>query len=86
MEFSGWLAWWVWWVVHIAYLVGYRNRIAVMMGWAWQYFAFSRGARLITGRWWTGAAERAAYEPTASKDPDAEPLAKPSLVGPGDDC
>lgn len=56
-EFSGWFAWWVWWVVHIAYLVGFRNRIAVMMGWAWQYFAFSRGARLITGRWWAGAAE-----------------------------
>ncbi|MCK5941948.1 MAG: FAD-dependent oxidoreductase, partial [Planctomycetes bacterium] len=57
MEFTGWFAWWVWWVVHIAYLVGFRNRIAVMMGWAWQYFAFARGARLITGRWWTGADE-----------------------------
>jgi NADH dehydrogenase len=52
MQFSGWFAWWVWWVVHIAYLIGFRNRIAVMMGWAWQYFLFSRGARLITGRTW----------------------------------
>ena len=51
-EFTGFLAWWVWWIVHIAYLVGFRNRIAVMMGWAWQYFAFARGARLITGRAW----------------------------------
>ncbi len=52
IEFSGFFAWWVWWLVHIAYLIGFRNRIAVMMGWAWQYFTFSRGARLITGRGW----------------------------------
>lgn len=52
VELCGFFAWWVWWVVHIAYLVGFRNRLAVMMGWAWQYFAFSRGARLITGRAW----------------------------------
>ena len=46
------MAWWVWWMIHIAYLIGFRNRIVVMIGWAWQYFAFSRGARLITGRTW----------------------------------
>lgn len=51
-ELTGFLAWWVWWLVHIAYLIGYRSRIAVMIGWAWQYFAFARGARLITGRAW----------------------------------
>lgn len=85
MEFSGWLAWWVWWVVHIAYLVGYRNRIAVMMGWAWQYFAFSRGARLITGRWWAGAAETPAEDSPPSKDPDPKPAPEPTLVGPGSD-
>ena len=49
---AGFVAWWLWWVVHVFYLVGYRNRIAVMIGWAWQYFAFSRGARLITGKAW----------------------------------
>jgi NADH:ubiquinone reductase (H+-translocating) len=52
LELTGFLAWWVWWLIHIAYLVGYRNRLAVMIGWAWQYFAFARGARLITGRAW----------------------------------
>jgi len=51
-QFTGFLAWWVWWIIHIAYLIGFRNRISVMIGWAWQYFAFSRGARLITGRAW----------------------------------
>ncbi len=49
---AGFVAWWLWWVVHVFYLIGYRNRIAVMIGWAWQYFAFSRGARLITGKAW----------------------------------
>jgi NADH dehydrogenase len=52
VECTGFLAWWVWWMIHIAYLIGFRNRIVVMIGWAWQYFAFSRGARLITGRTW----------------------------------
>ena len=52
VELSGFVAWWAWWLIHIFYLIGFRNRIACMMGWAWQYFAFARGARLITGRAW----------------------------------
>ena len=53
---------------HVAYLIGYRNRIAVMMGWAWQYFAFARGARLITGRAWEPA-KPVASPPLASAPP-----------------
>jgi len=52
LHLKGFFAWWIWWLVHIAYLIGFRNRLVVMIGWAWQYFAFSRGARLITGRAW----------------------------------
>ena len=52
LHVTGFFAWWIWWLVHIAYLIGFRNRLSVMIGWAWQYFAFSRGARLITGRAW----------------------------------
>ena len=52
VEIKGFFAWWIWWVIHVAYLIGFRNRIIVLIGWAWQYFAFSRGARLITGRSW----------------------------------
>jgi NADH dehydrogenase len=59
LELSGFVAWWVWWLVHIAYLIGFRNRLVVMIGWAWQYFAFSRGARLITGRAWEPGRPRA---------------------------
>ena len=60
LKVSGFLAWWLWWCVHIAYLIGYRNRLVVMMGWAFQYFAFSRGARLITGAAWEPGADRRA--------------------------
>lgn len=47
---SGFFAWLLWWVVHIAALVGFRNRLAVMFQWAWSWVTFSRGARLITGQ------------------------------------
>ncbi len=55
-EVTGYFAWLVWWLVHIAYLIGFRSRLSVMIGWIWQYFAFARGARLITGRTWEPAA------------------------------
>jgi NADH dehydrogenase FAD-containing subunit len=41
-------AWWLWGVVHILFLLSLRNRIAVMFGWAWSYFTFDIGVRLIT--------------------------------------
>jgi NADH dehydrogenase len=46
---SGFLAWITWITVHIFFLVGFRNRVAVVSQWAWTYFTFTRGARLITG-------------------------------------
>lgn len=46
---SGFFAWLLWWVVHIAAMVGFRNRLIVMFEWAWSWATFSRGARLITG-------------------------------------
>jgi NADH:ubiquinone reductase (H+-translocating) len=46
---SGWPAWATWLVVHIFFLIGFRNRVAVMSTWIWTYFTFTRGARLITG-------------------------------------
>jgi NADH dehydrogenase len=49
VERSGFLAWLMWWVVHIALLISFRNRFAVMWQWAWSYVTFQRGARLITG-------------------------------------
>jgi NADH dehydrogenase len=48
-NWSGVPAWAAWLLVHIYFLVGFRNRIAVMSQWAWTYFTLDRGARLITG-------------------------------------
>jgi NADH dehydrogenase len=45
---SGLLAWLLWLFVHIFFLIGFRNRLIVMIQWAWSYFTFDRGARLIT--------------------------------------
>lgn len=46
---SGFLAWVIWVVVHILQLIGFRNRIVVMIQWAWAYLMYQRGVRLITG-------------------------------------
>jgi NADH dehydrogenase len=48
LHLSGLPAWIVWAFVHIMFLVGFRNRIAVFFQWAWAYFSFNKGARLIT--------------------------------------
>jgi NADH dehydrogenase len=46
---SGWLAWLFWLFLHIFWLIGFRNRIAVLSEWAWSYITFQRRIRLITG-------------------------------------
>jgi NADH dehydrogenase len=48
VHLSGLPAWLVWLFVHIIFLVGFRNRLAVLFQWAWAYFTFNKGARLIT--------------------------------------
>jgi NADH dehydrogenase len=45
---SGLFAWLLWLFVHIFFLIGFRNRLVVLFQWAWSYFTFDRGARLIT--------------------------------------
>jgi NADH:ubiquinone reductase (H+-translocating) len=45
----GFVAWLIWLFVHLMYLVGFRNRVAVLLEWAWAYLTWQRGARLITG-------------------------------------
>jgi NADH dehydrogenase len=49
VRLSGLIAWLVWVFVHILYLIGFRNRIVVMIQWAWAYLMYQRGIRLITG-------------------------------------
>jgi NADH dehydrogenase len=49
VKMQGWLAWLAWLFIHILYLAGFRNRITVFVQWAYQYFTYQRGVRLITG-------------------------------------
>jgi NADH dehydrogenase len=49
LHFAGFLAWLVWTFVHIFFLIGFRNRVLVMIQWAWSYVTYGRGARLIAG-------------------------------------
>jgi NADH dehydrogenase len=50
IHISGFVAWLSWLFVHILFLIGFRNRLLVFIQWAWSYFTYERGARLITGR------------------------------------
>ena len=52
LHFAGRLAWWLWLLVHIYRLSGFRNRLSVLVQWAWSFFTFGRGARLIVPREW----------------------------------
>ena len=61
---SGYFAWLLWLFVHILFLIGFRNRILVMIQWAWSYMTFDRGARLIT---------EPLREPLVGRDPDELP-------------
>ncbi|HEY5297978.1 MAG TPA: NAD(P)/FAD-dependent oxidoreductase [Verrucomicrobiae bacterium] len=49
LEFSGWPAWMAWLLVHLIFLVGFRNKAAVLLQWTYAYFTYRLGARIITG-------------------------------------
>ena len=49
IHISGFVAWLSWLFIHIFFLIGFRNRLIVLIQWAWSYFTYERGARLITG-------------------------------------
>jgi NADH dehydrogenase len=66
-HWGGFMAWVTWLVVHIYFLIGFRNRITIFSTWAWTYFTFADGARLITGdqhlSGWEEATEGSARDP-----------------------
>ena len=47
MRFSGWFAWLLWMFIHLAFLVGFRNKIVALVNWIIQYFQYNKGVRLI---------------------------------------
>ena len=67
LRFAGFFAWVLWLFVHILYLIGFRNRIAVLFEWTWAYLTFQRSARVILDR-------PVGREPR-SKPPSSAPLA-----------
>jgi NADH dehydrogenase len=50
LRLSGVLAWWFWLLAHVFFLIGFRNRIAVLLDWTWSYWTYQRAARIILGR------------------------------------
>ena len=47
LKLSGLLAWWFWLGAHVFFLIGFRNRLVVLLNWAWAYWSYQRGARII---------------------------------------
>jgi NADH dehydrogenase len=68
LKLTGVAAWWFWLLVHIYRLSGFRNRLTVLVQWAWSYMTFGRGARLIVPKDWQSY-------PVKSKEPG--PLSTP---------
>jgi NADH dehydrogenase len=62
-EFRGFFAWLSWLLVHIYYLTGFRNRVFVVMQWAWSYVTFRRSARLIVDKEWRSFPQNSAEIP-----------------------
>src|SRR5262249_20004705 len=64
LRLTGLTAWLAWVLVHVLTLIGFRNRLLVLIEWVWAYVTFNRGVRLITGPPGTAAPARAAVAPT----------------------
>ena len=62
LHFGGFIAWFLWIFIHIFFLIGFRNRVLVLIEWAWAYLTYQRGARLITEAW------RPAVAPSGARD------------------
>lgn len=71
LQFSGFLAWLTWIFVHIFFLIGFRNRVLVLIQWAWSYITYARGARLITEE--THPARLASLPPAGAGAPARSP-------------
>ncbi len=67
MSVAGYAAWVLWAFVHVLYLVGFRNRARVLLEWAYSYFTYERGVRLITGRAYTTQGPGGVVGPTRDR-------------------
>ena len=58
IKMHGFIAWLAWLFIHIWYLVGFKNRLMVILTWTWSYLSYKRGARLITSTGWKPELEK----------------------------
>ncbi len=72
LKMGGFIAWFLWLTVHLLFLIGFRNRISVLVNWVFQYVTFHNGARVIWGR---GLEDR---EPPAEEKTGAPPTGTPA--------
>lgn len=68
-KMAGFPAWLLWLVVHIYYLTGFKNRLLVVLQWAWSYLTFRRGARLIVSKQWRFHQPQDQPPPAAARQP-----------------
>jgi NADH dehydrogenase len=69
LQLEGYLAWFLWLFVHILYLVGFRNRVSVLVQWTYAYFTYQRGVRLISGAMAVRGSTATPSEPPSSRPP-----------------
>jgi NADH dehydrogenase len=71
IHISGYFAWLAWLFIHILFIIGFRNRLIVLIQWAWSYVTYERGARLITGDTtlpgWSESEKKDQAEPVARR-------------------
>ncbi len=74
---AGRIAWWLWLTIHVLYLAGFRNRVSVLIQWAYAYLTYQRGVRLIT------APVERPERPAPAPAPVADSAAAPATAGAG---
>ncbi len=72
LKFGGFIAWIAWLVIHIYDLTGFKNRIFVILSWAWSYLTFRRGARLIVNKEWQFYSQIDEVQQVQNKDNDKQ--------------
>ena len=83
LQLGGLLAWLLWLLVHVFFLITFRNRIAVLLNWAYQYFSYRRGARLITGHRLQAGPDNETQQAQAAAVAAATPLVLAAGTAPG---
>jgi NADH dehydrogenase len=74
------LAWYMWLVLHLAYIVGFRSRVSVLVNWIWSYLTYDRHARIIVAVEPSRRPDVAAQPSAAAPSPDAVARERP-VVG-----